>query len=116
MARPRASLNIEQLYQLMRMKPTLADTAAFFEVSEDTIERFIDRKTGLTFKVFREQHMVHCRHSLIRKAYEMALDGDRSMLALCLKHMCGWNDKAMADNDIKPITLAYNIHDISNCV
>ena len=93
MARPSKSIAKEQLTALMRMKPSLSDTAAFFMVSEDTIERHIAREFEMSFAEFREAHMVECRHELIRKAYSMALGGDRAMLALCLKHMCGWVDK-----------------------
>jgi hypothetical protein len=110
MGRPKIDIEKSQLAALMRMKPTLADTATFFDVSEDTIERVIDRECGVSFVQFRDQHMVHCRHELIRKAYSMALEGDKSMLALCLKHMCGWNDSTCEiDREPVVIKLAYNI-------
>ena len=110
MARPAITIENTALIALMRMKPSLADTAAFFQVSEDTIERATEREFGLTFVKFRERHMVHCRHELIRKAYSMALEGDKSMLALCLKHMCGWNDSTCEiDREPVVIKLAYNI-------
>ena len=86
MARPIKSIANEQLTALMRMKPSLSDTAAFFMVSEDTIERHIAREFEMSFAEFREAHMVECRHELIRKAYSMALGGDRAMLALCVKN------------------------------
>jgi AraC-like DNA-binding protein len=110
MSRPKVSIDFQQAESLMRMKPSLADTAAFFHVSEDTIERIIVRECGLSFVKFRERHMVHCRHELIRKAFSMAMEGDKSMLALCLKHMCGWND-SMHEIEREPvmINLAYKI-------
>lgn len=108
MARPVKSIANDQLTALMRMKPSLKDTAAFFGVSEDTIERHISREFEVSFAEFREAHMVECRHELIRKAYSMALGGDRAMLALCLKHMCGWLDKSeTAGRDPVEIKLAY---------
>jgi len=108
MARPVKSIANDQIKALMRMKPSLKDTATFFGVSEDSIERHIDRQFKMSFAEFREAHMVECRHELIRKAYSMALGGDRAMLALCLKHMCGWSDKSeMSSREPVEIRLAY---------
>lgn len=81
------------LKALMRMKPTLKDTAAFFEVSEDTIERYIKANWGMRFAEFRDQNMVHTRFSLIRTAIQKAEKGDNVMLIFCLKNLCGWRDK-----------------------
>lgn len=88
-----ANINPAQLKALMRLKPTLEDTAAHFEVSTRTIERFIKKNFKLTFVEFRNQNMVHTRHGLIRKAIEKALSGDNTMLIFCLKNLCGWRDK-----------------------
>ncbi len=113
MARPQIKIDDVQLSELMRMKPTLADTAAFFKVSEDTIERSIEKRWGLTFIAFRNRNMVSCRHELIRAAMDKALKGDNQMLTLCLKHMCGWNEKERNDYEPKPIVLAYNLESLS---
>jgi hypothetical protein len=108
MARPLKNISSQELMALMRMKPSLRDTAAFFGVSEDTIERHVSREYEMSFAEFREAHMVECRHELIRKAYSMALGGDRAMLTLCLKHMCGWTEKSEVGNpNLVEIKLAY---------
>lgn len=86
-------LDESNLKALMRMKPTLKDTAAFFEVSEDTIERYIKSNWGMRFAEFRDQNMVHTRFSLIRTAIQKAERGDNVMLIFCLKNLCGWRDK-----------------------
>lgn len=83
----------QKLKALMRLKPTLADAAAFFECSERTIERFIKDEFELTFVDFREQNMVHTRLSIVRKAIEKAEKGDNVMLIFCLKNLCGWKDR-----------------------
>jgi dihydroxyacetone kinase DhaKLM complex PTS-EIIA-like component DhaM len=97
---PRKQINFEQLKALMRLKPTQKDTAAFFECSEDTIERIIRKTCDLTFAEFREQNMVHTRFSLIRKAIQKAENGDNVMLIFCLKNLCGWKDKWEQDVDL----------------
>ena len=91
-------INQNQIAALMRLKPTLKDTAAFFKCSEKTIERFIRDKHNLTFVDFRDQNMVHTRHGIIRKAIEKALAGDNTMLIFCLKNLCGWKDRYESDD------------------
>ena len=93
MARPLLKIDATQLTALMRLKPSLADTAAFFSCSEDTIERFIRRVHKVGFADFREQNMVHTRFSLIRKALEKAQAGDNVMLIFTLKNLCGWQER-----------------------
>ena len=83
----------KKLEAFMRQKPTLLDTAAFFDCSDRTIERFIREEYGVSFVEFRQQKMVHTRHALIRKAIEKAMGGDNTMLIFCLKNLCGWADK-----------------------
>jgi hypothetical protein len=92
MARPQAKIDGEQLRAFMRLSPTLADTAAFFAVSEDTITRFIKRKWKASFAEFRDQNMVHTRYSIIRKAIQKAQAGDNTMIIWVSKNMLGWAD------------------------
>ncbi len=100
MGRPTIEIDMKQLAALMRFKPTLEDTAAFFKCSGDTIERRIKDETGLTFAEFRDQNMVHTRFSLIRKAIQKGENGDNTMLIFCLKNLCGWRDKQPDETDV----------------
>ena len=93
MARPRIELDETQVKGLMRLKPTLKDTAAFFGCSEDTIVRFINDRFGVSFAEFRDQNMCHTRFALVRTAIKKAEQGDNTMLIFCLKNLCGWADK-----------------------
>lgn len=93
MGRPKKEINLVQLKEIMRFKPTKEDCAAFFECSDDTIERLIKKQFGCTFAVFREQNMVHSRFMLVRTALQKAEAGDNCMLIFCLKNLCGWTDK-----------------------
>lgn len=91
--RPRKALNQDELEALCRMNPTLADTAAFFKVSEDTIERRCKEWGYKGFADARQQNMVHTRLRLIRKAVNMAEAGNTAMMIFALKNLCGWTDK-----------------------
>ena len=77
----------------MRLHPTIADTAAFFEVSEDTIERTIKKEWAMSFAEFREQNAVHTRLNIIRKIVQKAEQGDNAMLIWYSKNKLGWADK-----------------------
>lgn len=85
---------------LMRLKPTLEDTAAFFECHPRTIERYIRDTFDLTFAEFRDQNMVHTRFGLVRKAISKAESGDNVMLIFCLKNLCGWRDKQPDETEV----------------
>ena len=91
--RKQDTIEPEKLRALMRMKPSLKDTAAYFDCSEDVIERYIKANWGLRFAEFREQNMVFTRFNLIRTAIQKAEKGDNVMLIFCLKNLCGWRDK-----------------------
>lgn len=116
MARPEKVIEEAKLRAILRMKPTLKDVAAFFECSEDLIEKACKKYGSCSFSEFREQNMVHTRFSIIRKAISKAESGDNTMLIFCLKNLCGWVDKfdnnhtiqtdKLSDEDLKQIVLA----------
>ena len=112
MGRPKKSIDHHQLKALMRLKPSLKDTAAFFKCSQELISTIIDREFGMTFPDFRDQYAVASRFSLIRKALAEAENGNNQMLIFCLKNMCGWTDKhELSAKPVERIELAYNLED-----
>lgn len=112
MGRPAKDINPQQLKALMRLKPSLADTAAFFECTERTIENVVKTHFSLTFFDFREQNAVHSRLSMIRKAISKAEAGDNCMLIFCLKNLCGWKDRYDTTSSVKQET-THKIDDTS---
>lgn len=94
MARPRIEIDQEQVEALCRMNPTLKDAAAFFKVSEDTIEGRCKEFGYDGFSDARQKNMVHTRLSLVRNALKMADKGNPALMIFCLKNLCGWTDKA----------------------
>jgi len=99
MSRPTKDLDKTKLEMLMRLKPTLEDTAAFFEVSASHIEKYVKKHYGESFSEFRDKRMVHTRFNLIRKAIQKAEAGDNVMLIFTLKNLCGWRDKQPGEED-----------------
>ena len=99
-----------QLKAICRLKPTLADCAAFLEVSEDTIENHCNRQ-GMRFSEFREQNMVHTRFMIIRNIIKECEKGNTAMLIYASKNLCGWSDKIENDNTQKVIGITISEDD-----
>lgn len=98
--RPSKKIDPTQLRMLMRLKPTLEDTAAFFECSHKTIERMVRKNFKTSFVQFRDQNMVHTRLNIVRKAIQKAESGDNTMLIFCLKNLCDWQDNIKHDHSV----------------
>jgi hypothetical protein len=90
----------KQLHALLRMRPTLEDTAAFFQCGTTTVEEHIRREYDLTFRELRDQCFVHTRYDLVRRAINKAQNGDNQMHIICLKNLCGWREKVDHSGDV----------------
>ncbi len=86
-------LNLENLIKLMQFRPTLTDTAAWFNVSEDTVERKIKKLEKITFRQFKAKYSSNIKYKLMDKAIDMAMTGNTTMMIFTLKNMCSWSDK-----------------------
>jgi len=110
--RPPINLDKEQLCKLMKFRPTLSDTAGWFDVSEDTIERRVKEEFGKTFREFRDHYLAETKILLVQKALSMAIEGDRKMLVLALKNYCGWEENPTQSNtERQPVYLTINAAD-----
>ena len=87
-------LSHESLKAICKLRPSLQDTAAFFNVSEDTILRRCKEYESLTFAELRDKYMAETRLKLVNKAISMALnDKNTAMMIFCLKNLNKWQDK-----------------------
>lgn len=102
MARPTLMTpeKIRQLEAICRLKPTMADCAAFLDVDESTIEKWIKRTHNIRFSEFRDKHMVHTRFMIIREILEQCKKGNTAMLIFASKNLCGWKDKHDDDTSV----------------
>ena len=91
-------LNLSNLIKLMQFRPTLKETANWFSVSEDTIERKIKKFAKCTFREFKLIHSGQIKIKLQEKAIEMAMSGNTSMMIFALKNLCDWVDKKEVSN------------------
>jgi AraC-like DNA-binding protein len=109
-------IDYEQMKALCRMKPTLKDVAAFFDCSEDTIERRCKEWEGMKFAEFRDKYMVEARFDLIRKALKMA-EKSPAVMIFCLKNLCKWSDNPEGGEDDEKenvIQLRYALKPVKN--
>ncbi len=90
--RPLIVINMEQLKDLMRFKPTREDAAAVMTCSEDTIERRIRETFDQTYMEFQEQHKAPVKMKLRQMALDKALKGDDYWLTKCNEEF-GWFTK-----------------------
>jgi hypothetical protein len=88
-----------QMIAIMRMKPTLRDTAELMNVSERTVERYIKKHFKQTFVEFRDQKMAVTRHMIIRGILDQCKKGNMTALIYASKNLCGWVDKVETKNE-----------------
>jgi hypothetical protein len=90
----------DDLINFMRTYPTMQDTCAFFKCNADTIRRKIKEVAGkdVDFSTFREENMAWSRYNLKRKAYQMAMNGDKALMIFMLKNWCGFSDYPIDDS------------------
>jgi len=97
----------DRLRAVLKLNPSLIDTAGYFDVSEDTIERACHKYGNCTFAEFRERNMSHTRLRLAKKALDLADQGVMEALKICLKNINKWTDRVdlsgrvKVDEDIK---------------
>ncbi len=94
MGRPRKEINFAEFERLMMLLPTASETASFFDVSTDTLERAIKRQYGkeATFaavqKRFGEKTKISLRRNMMRMSEKNA-----SMAIWLSKNILGFRDQ-----------------------
>lgn len=92
MGRPRKSIDKESFEKLCGLFCTLEDIAAFFNCSEDTIERWCKRTYKETFADVYKKRSSAGRTSLRRWQFQAAEKGNTSMLIFLGKNYLGQAD------------------------
>jgi hypothetical protein len=91
--RPRIEIDWQDFDRLCEVQCTLAELAAHFGVSEDTIERAVKREQKSSFADYFAQKRQAGFVSLRRKQYELAMAGNATMLIFLGKQYLGQSDK-----------------------
>lgn len=97
--RPRKEISLINFKKLCGLQCTLAEIAAFFECSEDTIERFCKEELDLTFKKAFEQFSQVGKISLRR--YQFVLAQKSAPMAIWLgKQYLGQKDVQVIEQSL----------------
>src|SRR5208283_5240291 len=91
--RPRLEIDWSTFDALCAVQCTLAEIAAHFGVSEDTIERAVKREHSMSFADCFAQKRKGGFVSLRRKQWELAMAGNPTMLIFLGKQWLGQTDK-----------------------
>lgn len=91
--RPRIEIEWDKLDAYLSLKSSKRVCALLLGISEDTIERAIQRDKGCSFTDYADKCLAPTKLKLVQKALTKALNGDNTMLIFSLKNLCGWADK-----------------------
>ena len=81
------------LDSILEFGARLKDCEEIVGVSQDTLQRRIKEKCGLTFTEYRDLKMSKMRMKLLQKQYDVAMKGNVSMLIWLGKQHLGQKDK-----------------------
>jgi len=99
MGRPRIDINWEEFDKLCELHCTLVEIAGWFDCSEDTIERAVKREKCMTYAEYFKKKSAKGKISLRRKQYQVANEGNTSMLIWLGKNWLGQADEVLENND-----------------
>ena len=91
--RPLKEIDWHQFDKLCEIQCTLREIAAWFECSEDTIERAVLREFKQSFAEHYDQKAVKGKISLRRKQFQVAMSGDRVLLIWLGKQLLNQTEK-----------------------
>lgn len=100
MGRPKVEIEADQLDILLKYGAMLHDAAAYLEVSESSLSRYIKKNYGCTFEDYRATQIAKMKYSLINKISRVVhneLDERKKMntqlVIFAAKNLCGWKDR-----------------------
>ena len=91
--RPKLEIDWNEFGKLCKIQSTLEEMAAWFNVSEDTVERRVKEKFGMNFADVYKQKKGQGKVSLRRKQWQVALKGHPTMLIYLGKQHLDQTDK-----------------------
>lgn len=105
MGAPIKEINWDVVDAILQYGATIVDCAEMVKVSDDTLLNRIREIHGCTFSEYRNKKMSKVRISLARKQYELAMNGDRTMLIWLGKQWLGQAEKQEVTQEIKSISI-----------
>lgn len=105
MARPRKEIDWKAFDKLCEIQCTLREIASFLGVSEDTVERAVQREYNVGFKEHYELKSAKGKASLRRLQFQLAETGNATMLIWLGKQWLDQKDRSDVTSGGEPITV-----------
>jgi hypothetical protein len=102
---PEKDFNWQALDGILQYGATKTDCAGVLMVSEDTIERRIKSKYGMTFGDYREIKKANIRVKLRQKQIQLALEGNVPLLIWLGKNELGQTDRQEIKQENQAISI-----------
>lgn len=110
MGRPKIPIDWEEFDKLCSLQCTLNEIAGWFKCSPDTIERRVQEEYDRTFADYHNEKRQLGIISLRRRQYQIAMEGNVTMLIFLGKNLLNQSDKTMhLMAEVPQFKLAYNI-------
>jgi predicted site-specific integrase-resolvase len=94
MARPPSNkIDKVELENIIKLCPTEKETADWFDVSIDTLYRYLKKNYNECFAEFRDKRFSRTRMAIKKKQIEKAMTGDNTMLIWVGKQYLGQSEK-----------------------
>jgi hypothetical protein len=90
----------EVLDAVLQFKPSLIMCEEILGISHDTIERAIKKNFNMTFSEYREYRMSKTKFKLAQKQFDVAMNGNVTMLIWLGKQYLGQSDKIEQTTEI----------------
>lgn len=101
--RPSIEINEESFEKLCEMLCTLDEIAGFFNCSSDTIERWCKTHYEMEFRKIFSIKSASGKISIRRRQFEMAMEGNVTMLVWLGKQLLGQRDQVQSKIEIEHV-------------
>src|SRR5574343_1385285 len=101
--RPDRFINWDKMDAALQFGARLIDIQGILDVSKNTVLRAIKLKHGLSFEDYRNLKMSTMRAKLLQKQFDVAMQGNVTMLIWLGKQHLDQKEKSEVDNKINEI-------------
>jgi hypothetical protein len=111
LGRPQKELDWGKLDAVLQFGARLLDCQGILDLSDETILKKIKQKYGVSFAEYRELRMSTMRAKLLQKQFDVAMQGNVTMLIWLGKQHLGQVDKLETENVTASIQVTIDADD-----
>ncbi len=103
MSSKKSEIDWNQVGEYLKAQCSGVEIANLIGIHENTLYNRCKEDLGLEFVAFSQQKKAEGKEALRKKQYDVAMQGDKTMLVWLGKQLLGQKDKQEIDHSIKPI-------------